>query len=367
MASFWHKGQLSLFLTTQCDLRCTYCYMPKREVKAEHRFLRLEYARAGIRFLAENYNSKAIRFFGAGEPTLAFGLMKDIWQEALATLGPDASMEIETNGHFGGGIAAWIEENADVVWISCDGPPSVQDINRPTAMGGASSPIVEANIRRLSRRTGLQVGVRITTRDPSAQHQERLLRYFAELGVLHIAISPVYYSYVNPECQPVSLMEFAKGFVPAFEAARRLGVSYQTLMTVNFDEDVDVYCQACIPFPRVTTDGYLSCCDWASLGPEYLQGELEQCLFGRYDDAQGRFIVDVSRRDWIRTRDAKHLGEGACAGCPAMRRCVGGCLGKMLAATGDMHSATDDWCSATRFLFRELPVGKIELAPVLHP
>lgn len=109
-------------------------------------------------------------------------------------------------------------------------------------------------------------------------NQIELLDYFRNLGVKYVAASPTYHSNVNAKIETPSLLEFAEYFVPAYKYAKSRGMFYQTLLMVNFDEEVEIYCQAHIPTPRLTTDGYVSSCDWASMGSKYLPNKVQQDL-----------------------------------------------------------------------------------------
>ena len=79
------KKMISFFLTTKCNLDCRYCYTNKSDYT--HQSLDFEFAKLGINDFSKSYNSKHIRFFGAGEPTLEFDLMKKIWEYSYGKLG----------------------------------------------------------------------------------------------------------------------------------------------------------------------------------------------------------------------------------------------------------------------------------------
>ncbi len=293
--------------------------------------------------------------------------MAEIWGIAKETAGHRLRTELETNGYFDSEVAEWVAHHVDYLWISCDGWPTLQDLQRPRKDGNPSSDVVLTNIRRFADTPDIQFGVRVTIEGSNLDRQTDLIEYFRDLGVKAVAASPTYHSVANPAVVTPSLLRFAEHFVPAFNRARDLGMLYLTLLTVNFDEEVDIYCQASIPTPRLTPDGFVSCCDWAAFGsPDLCVRSQQDLIYGRYDKASARILYDEDKIQRLRKRCVSYLSKSTCRGCAVIRNCAGGCLGKMMAATDDLYGVSPDWCEAVRYLFRESPV-KDGLYKVLHP
>jgi uncharacterized protein len=362
---YWRKEQITFLLTTDCSMNCEYCYMPRRQVKEAHRRLDLEFARAGLEDFFSTSSSRFLRFFSPGEPTMAFEEMKAIAEMARDLTGDEVRVELETNGYFGPHVRDWVSENVDVLWISCDGPPHIHDRQRPTAGGGRTSDIVYGNIAHFAQVEEMQSGTRATLGKEDMARQSEVLDFFHSLGVKYVCAAPTYHSPANPTVVTPSLVEFAEHFVPAYFHALDIGMFYQTHLIANFDEEVDFYCQASIPAPRLTPDGYVSCCDWASLGYEYTSGGLQDCLYGRWDPVGKKIDYDEEKIENIRRRRVEYLSRHACRGCPAIKHCAGGCVGKMTAGTDDFFLPTKDWCEAVLYLFERIPVGQ-GLFPVIH-
>jgi uncharacterized protein len=121
------------------------------DVKKEHQTLNFNFAKRAIDDFFRDYPSREIRFYGAGEPTLEFELMKKIKEYAHSQAGDKLKVELQTNGFFSKKIAQWIVENINNLWISADGPPEVQDSQRPTQGGKPTSEVVEGSIIDLSK------------------------------------------------------------------------------------------------------------------------------------------------------------------------------------------------------------------------
>jgi sulfatase maturation enzyme AslB (radical SAM superfamily) len=108
-----------------------YCYNSKERAKLQEKSLPLEIATAGIdEYFADN-KSRHIRFYGPGEPTQEFELMRQITDYARQKGGDAVTTELQTNGAFSPKVREWILENLNIVWVSFDGMPDIQNKQRP--------------------------------------------------------------------------------------------------------------------------------------------------------------------------------------------------------------------------------------------
>lgn len=362
---FWRKKQITFLLTTACNLTCHYCYMPKPVVLKEDRIIDIEFAKIGLEQFFSTSSSRCIRFFSPGEPTIAFKQMREI-ERIARDMDASTVVELETNGYFGPEIADWIEGHVDILWVSCDGPPEVHDLHRVTTTGAGSSKRVLDNIARFSKNHRMQFGIRSTVSDAFLFRQVELIEYFYNIGIRNISLMPICSSMPNKYVKSASMIDFAKGFYKAFLRAQELDMTCLTLLIVNFDEEVEVYCQALLPTPRLTPDGYVSCCDWAALGPKYLPpGVLQDMIYGRYDRASRTIQYDTSKIERIRSRTSAQLADGECKGCLALLHCAGGCVGKVASVSGSLTGINPDWCSAVLYLFERINVP--QPFPVFNP
>lgn len=365
----FRKHCITFVVSSRCNLDCTYCYIPHwgNCVKPEDRVIDLDFAVAGMKEFFSWAPVPAIRYFSAGEATTAFDRMVEIHEEARKLAGDRLKVELQTNGYFGDEVAAWVEKNVDIVWISCDGPPELQDAQRPTVGGRGSSKVVLRNIERFVKCPKMQFGIRATFLQENFRRQIEVLDYFRSLGVRWVCGAPAYSSNVNAKVAVPLLVDFSQHFVPAFYHAQKTGVFYQTHLMVNFDEEVSCYCRACTKpvCPQLTSDGYVSCCDWASFGPEYLNDVLQQCVYGKWDKEQKRIVYFEDRKDRIETRDVEHLSRGDCKDCPVLKHCAGGCIGKVMVRSQDLHRMDPNWCTAVRYLAEHIPQNT-GVYPVRH-
>ena len=96
--SHFQKNILSILLTTECNLACTYC------ITTSNRFepfeIDINFAKAGVDYFLANSQSRWIRFYAIGKPTVAFEKMVEITEYARSKVGPALVVEVQTNGTF---------------------------------------------------------------------------------------------------------------------------------------------------------------------------------------------------------------------------------------------------------------------------
>ena len=130
-----------IYLSSDCNLRCVYCYASSGE---EHHVISAAKAKTLIDFIADKCDRLILDFHGGGEPLIHFDLIRELHAYAAATKKLYRTVLI-TNGAITTGKAQkldWIAEHVDNLAISCDGSPEVQNKNRPFANGNGSSAAV---------------------------------------------------------------------------------------------------------------------------------------------------------------------------------------------------------------------------------
>lgn len=348
-------------------MRCAYCYLGN---STGHRVVRrvidLRFAKKGIDDFFAQFDSRAIRFFAAGEPTLEMGVIEEIRSYAESRADGKLTVELQTNGLFSLRTAAWIAENVDIVWISYDGTPGFHDLFRRTVKDKPTAKIVEKNMQFLLKHGKATVGVRSTIVPQSVKRQVEIVEYLHHLGIRLLMVDPVFepIHHKVPSRNSVSFslepMDFARSFLVAWERAQELGVFYGSILTCNFDERTQYACRACLPCPHLTADGYVSACDMAASGETLLK----ELIYGVYDPINDIIIYDQQKIARIRERSAQNLIE--CQGCEVLYNCAGGCLGESLNETGSLFRVKRNYCDAIRFLARHMPLNS-GLYPYLHP
>ena len=157
---------VTLFLTSACNLRCVYCYASGGD---HSRFLDAKVAFDAVDLVVANAVTQGksevrLSFHGGGEPTLAGDTLRRSVERARTACdaqGLRLSTGTATNGVMDDEMRDYLAATMTSVMVSVDGPPDVQDRLRPRPGGGPSSAAVERTLARLSDSDAV-LGVRLT-------------------------------------------------------------------------------------------------------------------------------------------------------------------------------------------------------------
>jgi uncharacterized protein len=180
----------TLCITQECNLACSYCYIPKRP-----RVMSLETARDAVDFIfrqAAGMDQLEIGFFG-GEPLLEFELIRDVTPFIKSQPGFDrhrVGLTVVTNGTiFSDAIAEFLIAHDIRFCLSCDGPPHVQDAFRKSAAGEPSSDRVEATIRSALKSLPALL-VNSVYRPETLESLPETIAYLSGLGLRQLYFNP---------------------------------------------------------------------------------------------------------------------------------------------------------------------------------
>ena len=281
------------------------------------------------------------------------------------------TVEIQTNGAFSYKVCEWLFENANIVWVSFDGTPDIQNYNRPFPKERPSSPIIEENVKSLTRhlkRNGT-VGVRVTITNNNMHRQIEMINYFALLGIKHIWCDPLFQEVKDkPVCMTkerqenfdFNMDEFVHTYVKAYKYAKSIGIFYGTNLIYNFDGYSEYNCRACIPVPHLTPDGYVSACDMVTFGGN--ANHMQPLVYGKWN-AEDKVIQFYEERIKV-LRSRKVSNMPACKKCEVSSKCAGYCLGETLNETGSLFGCNPRVCGAVRKIYNEIGTVKYEY---FHP
>jgi uncharacterized protein len=329
----------TLHVTSDCNLRCHYCYVHKLQKKR----MTLDAAKTALDRGAKRGENIGIAFFG-GEPLLEKQLIYDTvayGREVETREGCHFHFKITTNGVLlDDEFLRWCSENRVMIALSIDGTCEAHDAHRRTAGGESSYDMVERAAKRLLKYQpyacammvvnpdtvhyyadgvqklmdlGFQYYICSLNYEPGAgwmdKHMEELERQFARLADM----------YVN------WTLEEKKFYFSPFEVKMRSHIDGEGYCRER--------CQLGIRQLSVDTDGGLYPCVQFVGEEQYRLGD----VFTGVDEALRRRLFDLSEST-----------SGACGGCAIKERCNHhcGCLNKQ--ATGDITGISPVLCAHER-------------------
>ncbi len=345
---------LTLLLTRQCNLGCTYCYA---KAKADGPSMSLDLALGSIEWFINHTIESILRvtFHGGGEPTLEQTTIKATVARVEELKGERRTKYfITTNGTTPRTFMEWMMNNQFRISISVDGPPEIQNRNRPFIDGGASSKIVEENIRFLVSQT-YPFTVRITY--SAVDDIVSIIRYFGDLGVKSLHLEPLFpygrdYDTVEfgQESQyniysPVAA-ELVKSFLVAMDICKEYKIKIYNSHLVHFTKGVGYFCGAASGRSMIVGhDGILTAC------LEVVDAQDKDApifTLGHWIPERRDFFINKEKLAMLQNRHADTMEE--CKTCYARYHCAGGCAVKAVRATGKFSDRDIPYCGYTRAL-----------------
>ncbi len=322
---------VSLVLTHECNLACTYCYMGEKF----RRDMDWETA-AGSIDLAFRETPPGQRvdlgFFG-GEPLIAFEMLERVAlaaAERARAEGRRVRLAVTTNGTLVTPQRALrLRELGVDVTLSLDGIRDAHDATRPQRGGRSSWDDVVQGARNLME-AGHPLEVIAVVAPGNVRHLGASVAFLADLGARNIILNPCFE-------QPWSDDELAlweQGMTDAAEvyaAAMRRGAP---IAMPTFDNKL-----------LAAAKGGLASCDSCSAGEREVavapSGNLYPCARMVAEDRDHSLVIGRLDNGGIDPRAVRALLRGpadpACDECAEKWRCGAGCACANLAETGTTH------------------------------
>jgi uncharacterized protein len=228
---------LTIYVNNQCNMRCRYCYSkPDADMNGN---VSEQGVRAAARLVAgmcaASNRPFTLAFHGGGEPTLdplLLDRLLDIARKEAGHFMLQPRTYIATNGVVSRETARRLAERFDLVGVSCDGPPEIQDRNRPGRDGRPLSDYVGRTMSILQQH-GRPFHVRVTISRETVHCQEEIVSYLLErYAPAEIRLEPVYVNRSGEALPDVSCAAvFAQGFLAAQKVGEAGGIPVATSIT----------------------------------------------------------------------------------------------------------------------------------------
>ena len=328
----YHPVCLTLYTSLACSLECVYCFAEKSREPAL--LLDPEWIRSSARTVLANCKKTDMPFTavfqGGGEPSLdprLSEILEELREMCEAENVPFFSY-IATNGVMEEEKVRWIAEHFDAVGLSLDGPPEIQNTQRPLRGGGDSSQTAERTAAVLKRIMG-RLNVRVTVRPQVFSRIGEITAYLA--GQLHadeIHLEPVYCRGAGPDPELADL--FCEQYLSAAKKMRAEGVR----LTFSGSRPGEIHWRYCQIFRQVLhlvpPDGSSACFAVSSRRSAEYSGLA--------------LLVDNFLFDELSGEDP------ACADCFNRFHCARGCPDVCPMLPGDLKDAGSFRCRVSRTL-----------------
>jgi len=302
-------------------------------------------------------------FFG-GEPTNHFEPVR-LAVEQIAQWASRNSrscvFHIRTNGVMAEAKLRFLIRNGFTVGVSVDGPPDIQDRQRPLRDGSPSSAHVEQSLLALEN-ANADMYARVTVTDWSVSAMIEILDYLWGFGIRKVYMEPAQISRDGMRFRrdpPASrrftarpeIGMFVDCFSAALDFARQKGMALGNSSYANLLDPRAVPCsvQQGNHFV-VTPSGQVSMC-LAIQDPRHpLAGDF---IVGSYSKESDTFAVDEAlQRDLVRKHSVEARTE--CSECFAKYSCGGGCPNERLSSGWDGVTPDDYFCRIKRAILKEV-------------
>ena len=353
---------LAIFVTTKCNLRCTYCYArggdSEKTISKDILRLAMDHFFSTINSTTthEKERRKTINLsiHGGGEPTVEFAILKDIVENfcrraRAMDLKPTVGMG--TNGTYDDSIHHWIIENNINVNVSLDGPHKIQNRLRPFLSGKPSYEVVIHNLQSLVKE-GRRVTIRATITDEAMETMEETVELASQLGIAAVHFEPLALAgrSTSSALSRPDAEQFAETFLKCFLQGLKLDVDVYYSGMRCFEHIQQRFCSACGQNFCVTPDGNITTCF------EVLESNdpaASAFFIGKVDHIQGRVVLDQMRIDKLNQRIAENME--ACKGCFLRYQCAGDCPVKSFRHSNrDLYSPDHYRCHIAKQINKQL-------------
>jgi len=348
------------FLTTFCNLNCTYCIardLPKLRMshsiglKALDLFIEL----------SEGVSSVELIFTG-GEPLLEFSTLSLLISQATRLLqkkGIQVNFVIKTNGTIlSDKIITFFKKYNIKVVVSIDGTSLVHDNQRITNSGKGTHSIVSQNLLELLKHK-INTIASITVHPNFVSTLEESVNYLNYLGIHEIDIGP---AYGTVSWSKTSINKFIKSLqdVASYVYTEEIkgnylnvGPFYRESEHVNGILANHWGCHAGVSHLAFLPNGHISGCSaLAMLTPQF-----NSLIIGDIINGLDQQLVD----GLIELSQADLSSRKVCQKCNTSSNCTGGCLAINYSSTGYPFSPPQIYCKTIAAISKccEISCGNI--------
>lgn len=351
----------TIFPTSDCNLRCVYCYANAGE---EKRYMQWETAKAAIDFVAGNAVELKCReftvgFHGGGEPMSAAPMIQRCVaysKEFASRNNLSVKFTGASNGVLSGEQIQWIASNLQWINISFDGPRDIQNAQRPLADGTGSFESVFKTVKKFEE-LNVAYGLRATITDMSVGRMPELVDFFcSNFKVKSLHFEPLHGCgrCASSGWQQPDAYAFTEGFLKAKQQAKKYGVRmyYSGASIISLRTS---FCGAAGSNFCVTPDGHVTACYEV---PSIHDAKASLFVYGEYDKKTRQFNIDIDKINALGSTTVNNMPH--CKDCFGKWHCAGDCFVKALLPESPGTRGVSYRCKINRELMQQELVDYLE-------
>lgn len=339
-------AKLTLVLTSDCNLRCKYCYASSGEVK---KYMTKEFALRAIDEVIKSKTKKIIVSFFGGEPTLCFPLIKEI-AEFIKKKNIKYEFHLSTNGvEVKNKMLNYFINNKFIMGLSIDGLPFIQNRLRVFPDGKPTAHLVENTIKRLVKKNA-HFTVRPTITNLNVNEMPKMVDYFASLEIkfIHFELVDLYGRAINNKIKFPKIADYINNFKKALKKAQNYGIYIMNSAFINLLTPEDYYCSACKGETFIfTPDEYITSCYEIQKGSH----EYQEFVVGKYDKKTNTFVYNKNKIKNLKKLSTDFYKK--CKFCFAKYICGSGCPLKNYRFKKSFKEIDPHLCKIRRNIVRE--------------
>lgn len=342
---------LVLSLTSDCNLRCTYCYASGGE---SSKTMSWAIAEKAIRIAVEKrkklgFKSFKLLFHGGGEALVKWNLLQKATKLVSELWEGDKSFSVVTNTTLiDAKKARWLKKYNFNVSVSLDGPKDIHDKYRPKANGEGS---FEDCIRGAMylKQFGVTFGIRATICASSIARINELILIAKALDC-GLQVEPISITgRAEKDMETIPTNEIYSAIQNGERFAEDLGVRFSSTYVHDLKYKTE-FCGGNGEIFCVLPEGKVSSCTRVTKVEDNLS---EIFLIGEFDSNLELNIIP-EKVSYLRNLSVKKYVQ--CESCYAKWYCVGGCHHTRLLNDGVMP---DSYCELTRALLFDQLIKKL--------
>jgi uncharacterized protein len=318
---------LHIYLTQSCNLACSYCFSkakyPTRGLKEPS----IQSILAAVKLVAKNCKKLGVPMtfvcHGGGEPALSEQLesvvnsVRDICERFQVPV----YCYIATNGAISPQKAQMICELFDLVGLSCDGPPHIQNQQRPMIGGKNSASSVEETAA-IFHKNSQPFEVRVTLTKNSWKHMISIAEYLINQIQPNVINVELAYKVSPTPLQSTDVDDFIKAYFSAKDLCGKALIDWKT-STIRPSQIHRQYCHILQDTLQIIAGDVASLC--------FLDYDKNSCSqhktqIGYFDSNQKIWAIDHERISEVRRKVLKI--SQVCEDCFISNHCHRSCPDK---------------------------------------